>query len=402
MSLTDFQIGLIQGLGVALFAACAGYPIAWLADRFDRRLILSASVLVWCAAVAACGLSQSFPQLFVASAIVGVGEASLLPITYAVIPTLFEGRSRLTANAMVTLVGRVASGGVIALIGLLVQQIGAVRSALPHSLVTLENWRLALLALAVPGPLFALAVLSLRLSKAPDKLTATQQLRSTTAAWPYLRAQIGTLGAIYAGVGLLIFGMSAFGAFMPVVAMRQMGASPASVGAGVGTATLISTLAAMVIVIGLGGTLARRLGPAYTIWLLASASCLTALLSPAFLFVRSANDIYVLMGVSFLFLGTGAMAFPTALQDLIPAPLRARLIAVAILVNIILSALAPGVVGFVSDQLGQSGGALLVATVATAMAALVAATVMLALASRRYVATVDAARQIEINSEQGL
>ena len=42
--LSDFQIGMVQGLSVALFTAFVGYPIAWLADRYDRRLVLLASI----------------------------------------------------------------------------------------------------------------------------------------------------------------------------------------------------------------------------------------------------------------------------------------------------------------------------------------------------------------------
>ena len=51
--LSDLQIGLLQGAGIALFAGAAALPIGWVADRVDRRLVLAVCILVWSAATAA-------------------------------------------------------------------------------------------------------------------------------------------------------------------------------------------------------------------------------------------------------------------------------------------------------------------------------------------------------------
>src|SRR3954470_7786817 len=56
LQLSNTQLGLIQGLGFAAFTFIAAYPIAWLADRFDRRLVLAACILSWALGTAACGL----------------------------------------------------------------------------------------------------------------------------------------------------------------------------------------------------------------------------------------------------------------------------------------------------------------------------------------------------------
>ncbi|MFN9250738.1 MAG: MFS transporter, partial [Brevundimonas sp.] len=58
LGLSDFQVGLVQGLSVALFAAFVSYPLGWLADRIDRRFVLAGSIILWSVAVAACGLSR--------------------------------------------------------------------------------------------------------------------------------------------------------------------------------------------------------------------------------------------------------------------------------------------------------------------------------------------------------
>ena len=397
LDLTDFQIGLVQGLGVALFAAFAGYPIASLADRFDGRLILAVSIVVWCLAVAGCGLSQNFTQLFLASAFVGAGEAALLPITYATIPMLFTGRSRLTANALLTVSGRLASGGVIVLSGLLVENVGGLQPVLPAQVAAFENWRLALLVLALPAPVLAIASLMVRLRLKPQDVTLPlQQPAGVMPVRPFLQTHLRTsLGPVYIGVALLVFGASAFGAFLPVVAMRQMGASPSEVGAGVGSATMVSALIAILLLLGGGGVFMRRLCPAYPVRLLMMTSLLTGIVSLGYLVVATPQQMYVLMGVTFLFISLGTMAFPTALQDLMPAPLRTRLMAIAIMINIVFSALAPAVVGLASDMLGQSGLALLRATVIVGVTAMILSAALLAFAGRSYLATSALARSIE-------
>jgi MFS family permease len=60
LALSDLQRGLLQGAGIAIFAALATYPLGWLADRFDTRLVLKGCIAAWSTAVAACGLAQTF------------------------------------------------------------------------------------------------------------------------------------------------------------------------------------------------------------------------------------------------------------------------------------------------------------------------------------------------------
>ena len=96
-SLSDVQLGFLQGPGVAIFAALAAYPVAWLADRYDRRAVLAGSVLFWSLAVIGSGLAQTYEQMVLACALVGAGEAGLVPIVYALIPDLFPEKRRQTA-----------------------------------------------------------------------------------------------------------------------------------------------------------------------------------------------------------------------------------------------------------------------------------------------------------------
>ncbi len=395
LRLSDLQLGLVQGVGVAIFAAAVGYPVAWLADRYSRRLILALCLLLWGCAVAASGFVTSFWQLFLTSAVVGAGEAALLPITYAVIPELFAGRSRAIANAMTTVIGRLSSGVVIAAAGFAVQAVAQARPGLPPGLSQFAAWRLTFMVIALPAPLFALLALVIDLGRSRTRTTGARAAPPPSVPLgAFLRANAVTLAPFSLGVGFLVFGMSAFGAFLPVVAMRQMGAGAAQVGAGFGAATTVSTLLAMGGIVLANAALPRILGPAYPIKLLALASLVPAILAPLFLWASTPNAMFVVLGLCFLPLAFGSMAFPTALQDLTPPAARARLVAVAIVVNIILSGAAPLTVGALSDHLGAKGSALLEAVVITATAGLGLSALLLVFASRGYVRTAKAAQAL--------
>ncbi len=102
MSLSDEQAGLLTGLSFALVYATLGIPVAFLADRSNRRNIISIALLVWSGATAICGLTQNFWQLFLARMGVGIGEAGGTPPATSMIADLFGPRERAMALGIYT------------------------------------------------------------------------------------------------------------------------------------------------------------------------------------------------------------------------------------------------------------------------------------------------------------
>src|SRR3982751_3548739 len=64
LGLTDSQLGWLGGTAFALFYTVLAIPVARLADRGDRSLILTVGLALWSLATALCGLAQNFGQLF--------------------------------------------------------------------------------------------------------------------------------------------------------------------------------------------------------------------------------------------------------------------------------------------------------------------------------------------------
>ena len=87
--LSDSQLGFLIGLSFALFYATLGIPIAMLADRYSRRNIIAASVIVWSGMTALCGLAVNYTQLALARIGVGIGEAGSSPPSHSMISDLF-------------------------------------------------------------------------------------------------------------------------------------------------------------------------------------------------------------------------------------------------------------------------------------------------------------------------
>ena len=65
LMLTDVQLGLIGGLSFAIFFVSFGLPIGRLSDRYNRKRIIIAGVLIWSGATVLCSFATGFWELLV-------------------------------------------------------------------------------------------------------------------------------------------------------------------------------------------------------------------------------------------------------------------------------------------------------------------------------------------------
>jgi predicted MFS family arabinose efflux permease len=141
--LQDWQFGLLSGFGFALMYTIAGIPIARLAEHANRVKIIAASVILWSAMTALCGVAGSFYALLIFRVGVGIGEAGLTPPANSILADYFPPRSR--ARALATYALGITIGGVLAnLFG------GPIAEAF--------SWREAFLILGIPGVIVGVIV----------------------------------------------------------------------------------------------------------------------------------------------------------------------------------------------------------------------------------------------------
>ena len=181
LNLTDTELGWIGSAYVIVYALAA-VPLGVLADLKSRRAVIATGVTIWSAFTALGGLARSFSHLFIARAMVGVGEASYSPAAQSLIADYFPGRGR--AFALGIFWGGLALGGVAGI-------------WLGGELEHLYGWRVAFLAVGVPG--FILAMLAAQLrdpARARVRLTLREHVwRFELTVWRFLKATWPTWGS---------------------------------------------------------------------------------------------------------------------------------------------------------------------------------------------------------------
>ena len=399
LGLSDFQLGMLQGVGLSLFAAVVSFPLGWLGDRFDRRWILAGCVAVWSAGVAACGLARDFPEVLIASAVVGGGEAGLIPIVYGLIPELFRNAKRSLANALFSGSTKLGASLGVAACGWLVYAIEHHRTTLPAALQSMESWRLSFFGAALPGPLIVLLILSVRLPKRAERTPVSAvAARASGELLPFLRAQRRTVIPFLVATGLITFGFLAIAAWITVIAMRSYGVTAQAVGSGMGAANLFGASIGLAFSIYGLRWFAPRTGPVLPIrvlWITALASAATSLL---LLFAASPTMLYVMQGIQVACTMAAFVVFPTVIQDLAPSQLRSRMASLSYVMSVVLGAASPVFVGALSDRLKDVPNGLLLASVWTSVIGLSIAAALIRFAERGYLSTIAAARAADAES----
>lgn len=138
--LSDSQVGALNGLAYAGVFALAVIPLARLADRHPRRLVIAVSVAVWSLATTISSGAKSFAFLFIARMGVGLGEAGLSSPGPAMLSDLFPKHQRGTVTS-IYMTGPAIGMGLAYMIG--------------GWAIEAYGWRSAFLLAGIPGLIVA-------------------------------------------------------------------------------------------------------------------------------------------------------------------------------------------------------------------------------------------------------
>jgi MFS family permease len=394
LHLSDGQIGSLLGVGSVLFAAIATIPLGWLSDKVDRRLLLAGCVLFWTGAVASCGLAVNFWSLLLCVSLLGVGEAGLAPIVYSLIPDLFSDQQRLTANFIFYSATVLGAGAGFAMSGAVIDHIGTIAHWFPGRLATMAPWRLAFMTVAVPGPFLALAIGTIRLRSRASKAKPAQSEQTTPAPprsdffpylWSHWQAILGTASSF----SLATLGAGAIFIWLPVTLMRRFGLSPGGVGAGLGVAIAVGAVAGLLIASTSANFLKSKWGDATPIRLPQIGFLIFLLVSPLYLVVQSATQVFVVVGIQMTANIAGSSLSPTAYQNLAPASLRGRIFSLTTVSATVVQTASPILVGLVSDHIfTHAANGLLLSSVAVGAPCMFLSVLVMRLAEKHVVATV--------------
>ncbi|HYM09658.1 MAG TPA: MFS transporter, partial [Bryobacterales bacterium] len=207
---SDTQLGWL-GTAFILLYAVIGVPLGRLADRWNRKKLLSLGLLLWSALAALSGAAFGFWSLFLTRLGMGVGEAACAPTASSLIGDYYPASRRAWALS-------------IFMLGL---PLGIMLSSFVSSAVAQAyGWRAAFFVAGVPGLLVALAILALLEEPARGAAESSPVGARRRPGSPYLLVlSIPTMWWIIASGALHNFNMYALAGFLPSFLMRTHGVS---------------------------------------------------------------------------------------------------------------------------------------------------------------------------------
>jgi len=391
LGLADFRMGLILGPAFAICYAIAPFPLAWLADRSNRRMVLFWCILIWATAVCATALTWSFESMFVARMLTGIGEAALMPCAYVMISRLFPP-DRLSFALSVFSLGTV--GGIALGFGLGGWLVGIAGSGLEWPIVgQLAPWRS--LFLIVGLPCFALAFLLYFVPDATDQQAPSHAGGHTEGFTSYLLKHKRAAMAILLGFGISAYNTGAILAWLPSYTLERFGWGPAVSGPILGAmVVIVATIGKLGSGVAVDMAFRRGIIDAHPRYLLAMYFLSGPLLVAAF-FVDSAGLFVAFVAAWFLFGFPVGGYGPALIQLMAPVQFRTRASAgFTFSMAAIGAGLGPLSVGFFSQYVFDSGKLGLAVATSVALALPIAVlSLVLALPQIR--------RMVQENASQG-
>ncbi|MAI90197.1 MFS transporter [Ponticaulis sp.] len=151
LGISDTAFGWLTGLGFALLYTIVGIPIARIAERRNRVIIISICVALWSVMTALCGLAMEvtifgvviggFWVLLACRVGVGIGEAGCTPPANSLISDYYPPKKRSSA------MGYYAMGVTLGTL---------VANLIAGPITDMFNWRVAFFVLGIPGVVVAL------------------------------------------------------------------------------------------------------------------------------------------------------------------------------------------------------------------------------------------------------
>ncbi|MEQ9532248.1 spinster family MFS transporter, partial [Marinobacter salarius] len=229
-----------HGFAFAIFYTLAGIPIGYLADRGDRRLIITAGLAAWSAMTVACGLARNFWQFFAARVGVGVGEAALSPAAYSLITDLVPRRQVGRALGAYGAGVYIGIGATFIFGGWLVDKLVASGGLTWWWLASLLPWQQIMILVGLPGLILAVAIFLL-LPEPRKGIATTGQGPALDAPrlTQYLRDNWQFIASLFAGFAFVSLLFNGYVAWMAEYFLRTHDWSKAYTGFWLGIIMLV-------------------------------------------------------------------------------------------------------------------------------------------------------------------
>ncbi len=344
LHLTDGGIAFLTGVSLALFYVTMGIPLSWVADRYNRKNLLAASIAAWSVMTTLCGLSKGYSQLLLARIGVGIGEAGGTPACNAIVGDYFPANRRPMAMTIFALGAPIGAW------------LGAdMAGAVSHA----YGWRAAFLVLGVPGVILALIVYFTVKEPKRGCLDAVSDSTAAPTLMDSLRFIRTQKSAFHVIMGSGVSALWGWGLmwFTPTFIQRTYGVNEGVAGGIVGPIHLVMGIGASLLTAWLLSKPSFT-DPRRIVYLLAAVTGVATIPSIIAYYTHSlplATAMWwIFIPAIYFYIGP---AFALG-QNLAPPKMRAMFTAIALLVaNVFNLIVAPQAVGLMSDYFAGPGGA---------------------------------------------
>lgn len=393
LGFSDTQMGIVIGPAFMSLFLLAGLPMGQLADRHNRSLLLAGAILLWSLGTLMSAVADSFALLSASRALVGLGEACVVPAAYSLVADYFPAERRARAIAWVTIGMAVGAGCALFLGGLLLRTFDRIGARAWPMIGVQQSWSMVLALFAAAGLLVMLLVLTVidPRQRKPEEIQAAAP--TAGGFFLFLRQHRMAVTMVLTPYVLLTFMQVAMIVWVPTLLNRRLGMDPADAATLYGTLTLIIPIFFALC----GGWIADYLMRRHAAGPYLLVTWLTPLFLPGvLLFALSQSQPLVIAGLV-ITLAVGGVCTTTvyaAVQAAAPAVFRGRILALyGLLAQLAGIGFGPPLVGFVSDHVFGNKAMLHLAVILSIAPAWIIA-VLVAIAGRRHYA--DLRRRAEL------
>ncbi len=355
LSLSDSEIGLLQGISFSIFYVAASLPFARLADRVDRSRLISFCIAAWSVMTVACGLAFTYVQLLLARIGLAMAESGLPPAALTQMNDLHDRKGLARATSLFMLAPFV--GGGLALVGggALLEAIGSWRVS-----GALESWQIVFMVAGLPG--LVLAPIIWLTVRDPRPARTSEAKRTATVEGSLAELKRFMLGnwrfsVIYTlAMAITIVVLNAHIAWMPAAILRRFPVGEANMGLTFGITYLVAGSVGTLLA---GWLVSRGADDAMLARTLRLMGIGTLGLAPFAIWAPFASSYAAMVGITGLavLFNSGVIAMGSIpFQIAAPPALRAQALALMSLVAALIgTGLGPLITGMVSDFADAAG-----------------------------------------------
>jgi MFS family permease len=350
LAINDTQFGLLQGMAFSIVYSLLGLPLGVMVDRARRVPIMLLGLLLWSMATIGCSLAHTFGQLFCARMLVGIGEASLVPVATSLIADVFTPAMRPKAYGIFVTGSTLGTAAAMALSGVFLGWSDGLITRLPALFGGMQPWQIVFILCGAPGLLLALVFALIVREPARRGETASGSI-SLAPVFRLFAARPRAYGLFLTGSVLNLVCVYAIVGWFPALFIRVHGWSAAFTGKVLGMGGLpISIFAAVnsgwVVV-----WLARRGHRDAPVLVAAVCSLSMVVFGTLACLSPSAWLAFAAYALNALFLNWNTSAVYAGLAQITPNALRAQVMAVhTILSGLVALSAGNVIVGFLSDH----------------------------------------------------